>query len=182
MQERNIQLSRDSLISFLDFVAEKGLMKRDTAVAYKKSCNVILGILDENEASDLSKINLEGVITRHGNLAAGRISPTTLKSYETRTRAAVTNFIEYTKNPSSWRPGIKQRSSRVKAKGPSPSDKKTEPSVVPIIPRELTIEEEEQPSIHIDFQIHISPETTPEQIDQIFASMRRHLYRSKSSE
>lgn len=31
------------------------------------------------------------------------------------------------------------------------------------------------PSIHIDVQIHISPESSAEQIDQIFASMAKHL-------
>ncbi|MCB2227169.1 MAG: hypothetical protein KQH53_10880 [Desulfarculaceae bacterium] len=33
------------------------------------------------------------------------------------------------------------------------------------------------PHIHIDIQIHISPETTSEQINQIFASMAKHLYK-----
>lgn len=32
------------------------------------------------------------------------------------------------------------------------------------------------PSVHIDIQVHISPESSPEQIDQIFASMAKHLY------
>lgn len=31
------------------------------------------------------------------------------------------------------------------------------------------------PSIHIDVQVHISPDSTPEQIDKIFESMARHL-------
>ena len=31
------------------------------------------------------------------------------------------------------------------------------------------------PSIHIDVQVHISPDTSPEQIDRIFASMSKHL-------
>jgi len=31
------------------------------------------------------------------------------------------------------------------------------------------------PSLHIDIQIHISPEASAEQIDQIFASMAKHL-------
>ena len=35
------------------------------------------------------------------------------------------------------------------------------------------------PNLHIDIQIHISPETTPEQIDQIFASMAKHLSQIK---
>jgi hypothetical protein len=31
------------------------------------------------------------------------------------------------------------------------------------------------PSIHIDVQVHISPDTSPEQIDRIFSSMAKHL-------
>lgn len=33
-----------------------------------------------------------------------------------------------------------------------------------------------EPSVHIDIQIHIDSNATPDQIDQIFASMARHLY------
>lgn len=36
------------------------------------------------------------------------------------------------------------------------------------------------PSLHIDVQVHISPEASPDQIDQIFASMAKHLYGEKS--
>lgn len=32
------------------------------------------------------------------------------------------------------------------------------------------------PSVHIDIQVHIAPESTTEQIDQIFKSMSKHLY------
>jgi hypothetical protein len=38
------------------------------------------------------------------------------------------------------------------------------------------------PSVHIDVQIHISPEASPDQIDQIFKSMARHLYGAKVTE
>lgn len=33
-----------------------------------------------------------------------------------------------------------------------------------------------RPNLHIDLQIHISPDSTPEQIETIFASMAKHLY------
>ena len=33
-----------------------------------------------------------------------------------------------------------------------------------------------RPTVHIDLQIHISSEASPEQIDQIFASIAKHLY------
>lgn len=32
------------------------------------------------------------------------------------------------------------------------------------------------PTVHLDIQIHIPADATPEQIDQIFSSMARHLY------
>jgi len=32
------------------------------------------------------------------------------------------------------------------------------------------------PTVHIDLQIHISPEASVDQIDQVFASMAKHLY------
>ena len=35
------------------------------------------------------------------------------------------------------------------------------------------------PSIHIDIQIHISPDASPEQIDKIFLSMSKHIFKKK---
>jgi hypothetical protein len=37
------------------------------------------------------------------------------------------------------------------------------------------------PSVHIDIQIHISPEASIDQIDQIFKSMAKHLYGAKEN-
>jgi hypothetical protein len=33
------------------------------------------------------------------------------------------------------------------------------------------------PSLHVDVQVHIPPDATPEQIDRIFAAMAKHLYK-----
>jgi hypothetical protein len=38
------------------------------------------------------------------------------------------------------------------------------------------------PALHIDIQIHISPESTPQQIDKIFESMAKHLYGPKAND
>jgi hypothetical protein len=35
------------------------------------------------------------------------------------------------------------------------------------------------PSLHIDIQVHISPDAKPEQIDKIFESMSKHIYKQK---
>ncbi len=36
------------------------------------------------------------------------------------------------------------------------------------------------PTLHIDIQIHIAPDASAEQIDQIFASMNKHLYKGSN--
>ena len=33
-----------------------------------------------------------------------------------------------------------------------------------------------RPAIHLDFQIHIAADAKPDVVDQIFASMAKHLY------
>lgn len=38
------------------------------------------------------------------------------------------------------------------------------------------------PEVHIDIQIHISPESSAQQIDKIFESMAKHLYGRKGDE
>ena len=174
MVEPTIQTNRDTLIDFFDFAAAKGLMNKNTATAYKKACSVILKILEETEAADISKIDLEEVIRRHRNLAAGKIPPMTLKTYEIRVRAAVNNFLKYTKDPSSWKPIVKQRT----RKTPAVKKAKIVVSATQSQKFEKAGQIPGQPSVHIDFQIHISPEASPEQIEQIFTSMRRHLYGS----
>jgi hypothetical protein len=71
---------------------------------------------------------------------------------------------------------------------PKPKSKKKETPVALSVreekPAKVTVVEPEQkeikssrfqPKIHIDVQIHISPESTADQIDQIFASMAKHL-------
>lgn len=35
------------------------------------------------------------------------------------------------------------------------------------------------PNVHVNIQIHITPEVSPEQIDQIFSSMAKHFYKNK---
>ena len=170
MQERHGQFSRDAMNKFLDLAGEKGLLKKATAQARKNAINIVLGILDENESADLSKINLESIIQRHRNLATGNIIPKTLATYESRTRIAVRDFLEYVKNPSSWKAG-QQRASRTAKTKPSVTKPKSGE------PEETTKREgaPRQPSVHIDLQIHISPESTPEQIDKIFESMSHHF-------
>jgi len=54
-------------------------------------------------------------------------------------------------------------------------------SAAPAAPRPLEPAVTPSPSVHIDIQIHISPEASPDQIDHIFSSMAKHLYGPKAA-
>ncbi len=56
----------------------------------------------------------------------------------------------------------------------TPAPAQTAGPVTPLAPRAR-----EEPAIHIDINIHIDSSSSPEQIDQILASMARHLYRGE---
>lgn len=79
------------------------------------------------------------------------------------------------------------------SKKPSRSTRTSTKALVPVAPaqndsvgqeddieeaRERSGKREYQPSIHLDIQVHIPPAASADQIDQIFASMAKHLYRS----
>ena len=130
MVQPDTRCGRDDLNNFLDFAGEKGLLKKATAASRKVAANVILGILDENEASDLSSVDLDAIISRHRNLAGGKIIPRTLSTYESRTKIAVNDFLEYLKNPSSWQGSRTRTRSPAKA---SPIEKSK--ASVPIVER-----------------------------------------------
>ena len=67
----------------------------------------------------------------------------------------------------------KKRAKRTKTK--DKKDKKKPDGTDTGEPNTHTIPLKNAPSIHLDVQIHISPEASPEQIDKIFASMSKHL-------
>nr|WP_256464725.1 MULTISPECIES: DUF5343 domain-containing protein [unclassified Bradyrhizobium] len=53
------------------------------------------------------------------------------------------------------------------------------PSMAPALPGQNSGSSLPHPAVHIDIQIHISPDSSSEQIDKIFESMAKHLYGSK---
>lgn len=55
-------------------------------------------------------------------------------------------------------------------------DYTSDESVVPLEGNGQLAKPNNRPALHIDIQVHIDPTSSAEQIDQIFASMAKHLY------
>lgn len=115
MSQNTNNLSFDSLMSFLDWVAEKGMMKSTTASALKAATNKVLSVLDENDRNDLSKIDIDETFNRFKNQNDQGLSPDSLKTYRSRTKKAVDEFLSYRKDPEHWKPSISQRSKQSKS-------------------------------------------------------------------
>ncbi len=96
--------------------------------------NNILGILTAEEAKDVRALNLDEVAVRFANLKGSGFKPNSLRVYKSRVSASLADFLEYRKNPMTFRPsGSGQRNSafskREKNENPPAAIKKNEPQV-----------------------------------------------------
>jgi hypothetical protein len=103
------QRSRDELFRFLDYVRAKGLMSPNTVESRKASANKVLGILDLDEAEDVTKLDLDEVVHRFNNLHGQKYTPDSLRSYKSRTKSAIEDFSRYLENPMAFKPGVQRR-------------------------------------------------------------------------
>jgi hypothetical protein len=106
--------SREALQEFLDYLGDKGLMAKATAHARKAAANKILGILSDEEAADVTAIDVDDIITRFSNLHGKKYTPQSLVTYKSRLRSALDDFDAYITNPLGFRPSLQRREPRAK--------------------------------------------------------------------
>ncbi|MGA7656762.1 MAG: hypothetical protein WCA96_08295 [Methylocella sp.] len=90
-------------------MAQKGLMAQATARARKAAVSKVLGILDENEARDVTSIDLDAVMSRFGHLQGKGYTPQSLVTYKSRAKAALDDFASYVENPLAFKPSVQAR-------------------------------------------------------------------------
>lgn len=106
--------SRDELLKFLNYVGAKGLLSPATAESRKASVNKVLGILSDDEAADVSKLNLEEVVRRFANLHGQGYTADSLRTYKSRTKSSIDDFLRYVENPMAFKVGGAKRTPRAK--------------------------------------------------------------------
>lgn len=109
-----------------------------------------------------------------GDNAAGKITSTfsMLKSGQIKVDSDVARTVASPKKPKTNRTpknATSDKGAEPATTPPTPAAN-VNPSIIPTPAASTT------PSVHIDLQIHISPDASPDQIDSIFASMAKHLY------
>ena len=101
--------SREELLKFLDYVRAKGLMSPNTVESRKASVNKVLGILGEDEAADVTVLDLDHLMNRFNNLHGKQYTPGSLRSYRSRVKSAIDDFTRYLDNPLAFKPGTAKR-------------------------------------------------------------------------
>jgi hypothetical protein len=106
--------SKAELVKFLDYVGAKGLLSPSTADSRKASVNKVLGILSDEEAQDLSTIDLDEITRRFANLHGQGYTADSLRTYKSRTKSSIDDFLRYVENPMAFKVGGAKRTPRAK--------------------------------------------------------------------
>lgn len=94
--------SMDDLLEFLDHAGERGLMPAATAQALVVATRNVLGVLTEEEKTNLGSQDLDGVIKRFNNKRAKDFNPSSLKEYGRRVRRSIDLFLSWRADPANF--------------------------------------------------------------------------------
>ncbi len=121
------QYSLDALREFLDWAADKGAVKRATALSWRTAVDKVFADPDGIDTNDLRNLgrNLEVMLTRFTNLHGKEYTSASLRTYQGRVRSAVTEFLRYADNPASYSPKIARRAGR--ASSAKSDDRQSQP-------------------------------------------------------
>ena len=112
------EMSREHLVIFLNWAAEKGLMKTASTRSLRSACNAVLSVMDEAEAEDVCAADLDSIFRRYQNLHSFDVSPNTMRAYRNRVGYAIGEFRCYHADKMGWRPSGPQRTTS-SARSPS---------------------------------------------------------------
>lgn len=96
--------SRDDFLRFLDYLGDKGLLPAGTASSRKATANKVTAILSDDEAVDVTAIDLDEIMRRFDNLNQHQYTPESLQTYKSRMKTALEDFRNYCENPLSFKP------------------------------------------------------------------------------
>lgn len=99
-------MSRSELSSFIDFLGDKGLMNAASATSRKSAVSTLLGILSDEEAEDVTKLDLNEVTSRFFNMKGKDFKPSSVAVYKSRVEGAIRDFIAYKQNPLGFKPKV----------------------------------------------------------------------------
>lgn len=108
--------SLNSLVEFLDWTAEKGLMAKNTVGGRKAAVSAVLGVLAPEEKSDVTAVDLDGAMARFVNLQGKKYNTSSLNVYKSRVNAALNDFRAWLTDPLAFKPHLAKAEKKPAAK------------------------------------------------------------------
>jgi hypothetical protein len=96
-----------AFVQHWDWVADKGLMPRNTAMGVRAAVSQILKIEDGWESIDVRNIDLDNLLARFRNLSD--LSPGSLATYESRFRSGWASYLAYLDSPTTYQPKARKQ-------------------------------------------------------------------------
>lgn len=110
-----------ALMEFLEYMASKGLMQRNTVSGRKAAVSRVLGVLDPEEQGDVTQIDIDQVMNRFFNLEGKSYKPESLGVYRSRVNSAISDFKSYLDSPSTFKPSNSVKTSKTPKVAPKGS-------------------------------------------------------------
>lgn len=104
--------SGNALIKFLSYAGEKGLLKPETARSRKAAVTKILEVAEDSAKQDMRNFDLEQTFTRFQNINVQNYKPESLSVYRSRFESALRDFLNWRKDPSSFKPSTQTRNTK----------------------------------------------------------------------
>ena len=124
---------REDFIQFLEYLGDKGLIARATASARRTAAAKVLAVLSEDEAQDVTHLDVDQVMSRFENLNPRQYTPESLQSYRSRLKTALDDFRSYSDNPVSFRPsGLTRSKAKTSPNGAKPAKRKSGTAVATV--------------------------------------------------
>jgi hypothetical protein len=108
----------DDLMKFLDYMLDKGLLNRNTAVGRKAVVGKVFQALDAEARQDVLAVDVDDVMNRFINKAGSNYTPDSLQTYKSRLKSVLDDFRAYKTNPMGFRPTVAIRSTKQKVENP----------------------------------------------------------------
>jgi hypothetical protein len=166
------------LIEFLEFAKKSGYVVAKTGDNRIRIARDVLTTVPNIDTTDVTKLDIEDIFARYATLMTSKIPATTLQSSKSHLKSSIREFSTYLTDPVHYKPsGKAKKEPTVKGQAQKPSTAKKPPKAEitgsGILPPKQDVLP--TPSLHIDIQVHISPQSSDTQIDKVFESMAKHL-------
>jgi hypothetical protein len=163
----------EGLIGFLGFAKKSGYVVAATGDNRIRIAKEVLTTVPNIDTTDVTKLDIDDVFSRYATLMASRLPAATLQSNKSHFKSSIREFSTYLTDPVHYKPksGKAKKEITPKPQAQKPSTAQKPPKFEPPLKQDVF----STPSLHIDIQVHISPQSSDTQIDKVFESMTKHL-------